>query len=87
MTDSATGERQLPYWKAMTLACLSRKSYMRYEYNKNRYLLAILAFLYRISKRSVFDLPIPRFVRSDSFDAAIILEVPDVLFDGSRANA
>ena len=41
-----------------------------------------------LSRRlTLFYAPIAVFPQSDSFDAAIILEVPDVLFDGSRANA
>ena len=36
---------------------------------------------------TLFYVPIAVFPQSDSFDAAIILEVPDALFDGSRANA
>lgn len=49
---------------------------------KNRYLTAIFAFLHRISKQSVFDFPIPWFVR---FDASDGLKILDVFLDCSDA--
>lgn len=54
---------------------------------KNRYMMAIFAFFYRISKQSVFDFPIPCFVRAYSFDIPIIFEITDVLLNGGRAYA
>ena len=57
---------------------------MRFEFNKTLP-VAIFAFFYRISKQSVFDFPIPRFVRSDSFDASNSLKILYVFLDCSDA--
>lgn len=51
---------------------------------KNRYMMAIFVFFYRISKQSVFDFPIPCFARAYSFDIPIIFEITDVLLNGGR---
>ncbi len=49
--------------------------------------MMVFDFLYQTPKQSVFDFPIPCFVRAYSFDIPVILEIADVLLNGGRTYA